>query len=256
MSTWIFLRGLTRESRHWGGFPEVFRREVTGAQILTQDLPGNGALNAQESPARVEDMVERLRSKLIGQGVRPPYHLLAMSLGAMVAVSWATRHPREILGCVLINTSLRPFSPFYRRLKPDNYLSLLKLALFGGSDQDWERTILRITSRQAVSPDDLLRSWIALRRERPVSSRNAFRQLLAAARYRAPQLRPQLPILVLSSQQDALVDVSCSRELAQRWSTSFAEHPTAGHDLPLDDGPWVAEQVGRWLKRHHAGTET
>jgi hypothetical protein len=24
-------------------------------------------------------------------------------------------------------------------------------------------------------------------------------------------------------------------------------HPSAGHDLPLDDGPWVAAQVRDWL---------
>ena len=36
------------------------------------------------------------------------------------------RHPEETRGCVLINTSLPPFSPFHQRLKPGNYLPLLK----------------------------------------------------------------------------------------------------------------------------------
>ena len=35
-----------------------------------------------------------------------------MSLGAMVAVAWANAHPQELARCVLINASLRPFSPF------------------------------------------------------------------------------------------------------------------------------------------------
>lgn len=256
MSTWVFLRGLTRESRHWGAFPDVFRHEVPDAQIVTPDLPGNGTLNTHESPVRVEEMVERLRVQLIGQGVPPPYELLAMSLGAMVAVAWAARYPEEVLGCVLINTSLRPFSPFYRRLKPRNYVRLLKLALFGGSDDDWERTILRLTSRRTACPDKVVKKWIAYRRESPVSSRNAFRQLLAAARYQAPLARPNVPILVLCSVQDALVDSSCSRQLALRWRSGFATHPTAGHDLPLDDGPWVARQVSRWLEGEGTDTET
>lgn len=256
MSTWIFLRGLARESMHWGDFPEVFCRELPDARIVTPDLLGNGALNAYESPARVEQMVERLRAQLKEHGVRPPYHLLAMSLGAMVAVAWATRHPDELLACVLINTSLRPFSPFYRRLRPANYPRLLKLALFGGSDQDWECTILRLTSRLAPLPEAVLANWIVIRREHPVSSRNAYRQLLAAARYRAPLERPAVPILVLSSTRDALVDSSCSRELAVRWNTGFAVHPSAGHDLPLDDGPWVARQVMHWLPGNRPDTES
>jgi len=32
----------------------------------------------------------------------------------------------------------------------------------------------------------------------------------------------------------------------------IALHPWSGHDLTLDDGPWVAEQVARWLAAKHA----
>ena len=77
-------------------------------------------------------------------------------------------------------------------------------------------------------------------------------QLVAAARYRAPLARPAPPLLILASEHDALVDHSCSRQLARHWTTAFAEHPTAGHDLPLDDGPWVARQVGHWLRTRSA----
>jgi pimeloyl-ACP methyl ester carboxylesterase len=246
MTTWIFLRGLTRESRHWGDFPEMFCHGIPCAQVHTPDLPGNGALHAQQSPLRVDEMMECCRAQLIEQGVPPPYHLLAMSLGAMVAVAWADRYPNEVLGCVLINTSLRPFSPFYRRLKPGNYPRILKLALMGGSEQAWESTILEITSRHVKQPLAVLKDWVAYRRESPVSARNAIRQLLAAMRYRAPVRKLAPPVLVLMSQHDALVDVSCSRQLALRWNVTFAEHPTAGHDLPLDDSSWVIRKVMQW----------
>ncbi|MFZ4536092.1 alpha/beta fold hydrolase [Propionivibrio sp.] len=255
MTPWIFLRGLTRESRHWGSFPETFRREVPDAQVYTPDLPGNGTLNAQESPLYVQEMAECIRAQLIGQGIPPPYNVLAMSLGAMAAVAWAKGHPEEIRGAVLINTSMRPFSPFYRRLKPGNYSRLLKLALLGGSDQDWESAILARTSHHPEHPAEVLKNWVSYRREYPVSGRNALRQLLAAARYRGPLDGLVHPVLILTSQLDDLVDNSCSRQLADRWKTAFAEHPTAGHDLPLDDGPWVASQVGQWLRTLPANTQ-
>ena len=248
MSTWIFLRGLTRESRHWGPFAETFRSEVPAAQVFTPELPGNGTLNAETSPLHVEEMAESVRSRLLAQGIRPPYHLLAMSLGAMAAVAWADRHPDEIHGAVLINTSLRPFSPFYRRLRPGSYIRLLKLALPGACEHDWESTILDLTSRQSGYPAEVLKKWVAYRHEYPVSPRNALRQLFAAARYRAPSARPVPLMLILTSRHDALVDHSCSHQLARLWDTAFAEHPTAGHDLPLDDGLWVARQVGQWLQ--------
>lgn len=247
MSAWILLRGLSREARHWGSFPELLRRELAGAQVFAPDLPGNGALFAQQSPLRVEAMADSVRSRLIAQGIAPPYQLLAMSLGAMVAVAWAARHPAEIRGAVLINTSLRPFSPFYRRLRPENYLRLLRLALPGSSDRDWESAILAMTSRRPGHDAQLLNDWLGYRREHPVALGNALRQLLAALRYRAPPLSPPIPLLILASRRDALVDCACSRQLAARWSAAYAEHPDAGHDLPLDDGAWVAAQLRRWL---------
>lgn len=247
MSTWVFLRGLTRDSRHWGDFPDLFRRELADARVHTPDLPGNGVRCAQISPQNVETMVETFRAQLSEQGISPPYHLLAMSLGAMVAVAWANAYPEDICGCVLINTSLRPFSPVYRRLRPQNYPRLLKLALLGGSENEWESTILALTSHHPQSPVELPAAWVNYRRQHPVSMRNTLRQLFAAARYRAPRTPPPASMLILSSRQDALVHPSCSRQLARHWNTGFAEHPTAGHDLPLDDGLWVISEVSQWL---------
>lgn len=250
MSNWILLRGLTREARHWGRFADLLREEMPDAQVFAPDLPGNGALCQQKSPLRVEQMVEALRAQLGVQGVAPPYRLLAMSLGAMVAIDWAARHPGEIDGAVLINTSLRPFSPFYRRLKVANYRRLLMLVLRAASDREWERAILELTSRRAAAHDEVIDDWLAYRRENPVSTANALRQLCAAARYRAPLAKPSPPLLVLSSQGDALVDGACSHQLAKRWNLAHAVHPSAGHDLPLDDGPWVVRQIGDWLRGH------
>jgi pimeloyl-ACP methyl ester carboxylesterase len=247
MSQWVFLRGLTRESRHWGDFPAVFCGEIADADVVAPDLPGNGRLNYLQSPASVEAMAEYCRADLLARGIRPPYYLLAMSLGAMVAVAWAHRYPEEVRGCVLINTSLRPFSRFYERLRPRSYPALAKLAVLGGSAAEWERRILDLTSCCRGDGAAILAAWVACRRERPVSRANALRQLLAALRYRAPTQKPAAPLLVLASANDALVDPRCSQRLAQRWQTKFASHPGAGHDIPLDDGAWVARQVRGWL---------
>jgi pimeloyl-ACP methyl ester carboxylesterase len=249
---WIFLRGLMRESRHWGAFPEQFRRYVEGAELLLPDLAGNGRLHVLRSPARVQDMVEHYRTAATAQGMRPPYHLLALSLGAMVAIEWAQRYPDELAGCVLMNTSLRPFSPFHRRLRWQNYPALVRLAAAGRDVQARERMVLRLTSNRGGAHMQTLQAWIAYQRECPVSRANALRQLLAAASYRTPGSRPHVPMLVLASAGDRLVDPSCSRRLAEAWGCGFAMHPDAGHDLPLDDGEWVATQVRDWLGLHDA----
>jgi len=249
MTAWIFLRGLTRESRHWGDFPAVFRREMPDTEVFVPDLPGNGRLNALRSPAGIGAMAGHCRATLQAQGVRPPYCLLAMSLGAMVAAEWATRHPEDLSGAVLISTSFGGISPFHRRLRPRNYATLLGLALPGMNDAAREAAVLRLTSRLAEDRDRIVRDWSAWRREHPVARANALRQLWAAACYRPPAQRPAVPLLVLAGARDGLVDPACSRELARLWQTGYAEHPAAGHDLPLDDGAWVARETASWLRR-------
>jgi pimeloyl-ACP methyl ester carboxylesterase len=247
MSSWILLRGLTREARHWGDFPDLLHAALPEAQVTAIDLPGNGRLHQMKSPANIEAIAGYCRGQALVLGLRPPFHLLAMSLGAMVAVAWAQNHPEEIAACVLINTSLRPFNSFYERLRPGSYPTLLRLALPTGDERRHEAAVLGLTSNRATELADVVESWASWRRENPVTTANALRQILAAARHKAPRDKPIERILILAGRRDALVNRVCSQGLAVAWRTDYAEHPTAGHDLPLDDGPWVADQVRRWL---------
>ncbi|SEA80255.1 MULTISPECIES: alpha/beta fold hydrolase [Acidovorax] len=246
MDTWVLLRGLTRETAHWGRFAEDFQSAWPGARVVSIDLPGNGRFHARQSPATVQGMVAACRAELARQGVQPPFHLLAMSLGAMVATEWARTAPQEISGCVLVNTSFRPFSPFFHRLRPRNYAALLGLALLPRSADAIERTVWRLTSNAPDPRSAVIRDWVAARTLRPVSAANALRQLAAAARYRAPALAPTPRILLLASQNDQLVDSRCSKAIARGWHCALALHADAGHDLPLDAPQWVIEQVQQW----------
>jgi len=252
MSSWILLRGLMREQRHWGGFPaqlaQALRADGEAPRIVMPDLPGNGERHALRSPTRVAEMVEFCRDELRARGLPPPYNVLALSLGGMAAVEWASRYPQEVARLVLINTSMRPYSPFYQRLRWQNYPAILKQLVAGGVARQ-EAMILRLTSQLtgADAGAQLLQRWIGYQREYPVTQANALRQLWAAARFRAPLERPAVPLLVLASQGDRLVDHRCSLRLAAAWDAPLRLHPSAGHDLPLDDGAWVAQAIAEWL---------
>ena len=251
-ATWVLLRGLSRESGHWGDFPVVLQREIErrqpAAQLLMLDLPGNGALYRETSPTQVSAMVESCRAQLQHLGVRGPVHLLAMSLGAMVACDWAARYPRELSAGVLINTSLQPFSPFYHRLRPLNYLSLLFLSLSSVGFRRREAKVLAMTANLQIQPEAVLDRWVELQRRHPVRLRNSLRQLMAASRYRASLIRPAVPMLLLCSKSDHLVDWRCSQAICRAWGAPLRMHVQAGHDLPLDDPQWVAQAVAEWLK--------
>jgi pimeloyl-ACP methyl ester carboxylesterase len=246
MSAWILLRGLTRETRHWGRLPDALRDAVDGG-LLPIDLPGNGAFAHLRSPATVAQMVGFVRHAAWQTGVPGPYRVLAMSLGGMVATDWAQRHPEEIERLVLINTSMRPFSRVHERLRPSAWPGVLGVASHWSDAPRVERGIHRLTCNRVDDLDADLDTWSAIRRSAPVSRGNALRQLWAAARFAAAAAAPHCPVLILSSRADKLVDPACSAKLAAAWGVPRREHPWAGHDLPHDDPAWTAEQVRAWL---------
>lgn len=243
---WILLRGLIRDSRHWGDFPQTLAARLGQPPVVTLDLPGNGVLHAQASPDRVEGMVAYCRDELRRRGLRPPYRVLAMSLGAMVASAWAQAYPQELDAAVLVNTSLRPFSPFWQRLRPPAYPRILGM-LLRPDPRRGEETVLRLTTTRSAEHRGVLDDWVAWRLACPVTRANALRQLHAAIRFRAPRRAPATRLLVLVGLGDRLVDPRCSQRLAQAWNCPIAAHPSAGHDLPLDDADWVAERIAGWL---------
>lgn len=48
--TWVLLRGLVREQRHWEQFPALLATQLPGDRVLCLDLAGNGVHWRQPSP--------------------------------------------------------------------------------------------------------------------------------------------------------------------------------------------------------------
>ena len=249
--TWILLRGLTREARHWGDFPAQLARHTSMQDLVALDTPGNGEFFSLPSPGTVREMVEFLRQQTRARKLRPPYKLLAMSLGGMVAADWAQHCPGEIARLVLINTSMRPHGSLTQRLRPANWAQLALLAARWRDADFVERTVHQLTcNAKALRAHDLA-AWRRIRQTAPVSAANAARQLWAAACFSCAGTAPPCPTLVLSSAADQLVQPSCSERLASAWQASYQQHPWAGHDLPHDDAGWVCQQLEGWNNAQH-----
>ncbi|MCP5019904.1 MAG: alpha/beta hydrolase [Ketobacter sp.] len=245
---WVFLRGLVRQQKHWEQFPELFAKAFPDARIHLLDLPGNGALCDRPSPLTIREMMESARRLLKARSVNGPVNLLAISLGGMVALEWMHRHRQEVTSAVIINSSMRDVGTVLDRLQPENYLAILKQALLDRDLQSREQLILDISSNLYPHKAQLARKWAQYARTHPTSTKNAVRQLMAAARYRAPKRCPHDRVLLLNSARDRLVNPICTRRLAERWSWPLATHASAGHDLPLDDGRWIIHQIEHWLQ--------
>ena len=121
----LLIRGLTREQRHWGQLRPMLAQQLANP-VVSFDFAGTGQLWQQRSPCSISALRQSIRVQLQQSPLfYGKVHLVALSLGAMLAADWARRYPREVASITLINSSARPLSPFYRRLSRQNYLPLI-----------------------------------------------------------------------------------------------------------------------------------
>lgn len=236
------LRGLTRESGHWCDFPDFLQKKFPNAKITLLNIPGTGEYFEQVSPSRVSDFVSALRMDfLAAKETHEVAVLIAISLGGMISAEWMRRHPNDFQKTVLINTSFGCLSPWHQRMQPAALFRLVTLPSVQASQR--ERTILKLVSHNQSTFEQSANHWDAIRRERPVSLSNSLKQLKAAASFKLGGWKPSVPVLLIASTHDRLVSVACSRKIAETWQVPLLEHSSGGHDLPLDDPEWIADQV-------------
>lgn len=246
----VFLRGLIREQRHWGGFTEYVQRCFPERECIFLDIPGNGGHYQQRSPTSIKAMAIALSAQLADSVEHQQrIDIVSLSLGAMVALAWAELAPKKINHVVMMNASLKNYSPFYQRLKLTSIYFLL--SNIWRSAEHKEQAILKLTSNceQQLSAGEFklfkqstLQHWLVIANSQPISVTNTFRQLLAAARF-SITTKPPVPISLLAAKYDRLVDYRCSQAIADAWHVPLYTHNWAGHDIVLDDRQWVCQQL-------------
>lgn len=73
---------------------------LEGFTVLTCDLPGHGETPALERPMLVDEVADRVASMLEGS---EPVHVVGVSLGGVVALSLAARHPLLVERLVVVD---------------------------------------------------------------------------------------------------------------------------------------------------------
>ena len=231
----LFLRGLTREIRHWDGLPEKFQ-SLTNIPVITLDLPGAGVNAHLTSPKNINEYVEFLRQHMPQGG---PIVLIGISMGGMIALRWAEMYPLEIQSVFMINSSAKNLSKASERFNLGHWPTLLKI-LMSRSHQNKEKLILDITANKLSSERrlELSHKFEKIQLEYPVSNLSKLNQIIAARAFQVVN-KVTAPVHIICSLGDRLVDPSCSKKLADILKAQTHIHPDAGHDLPLDDPQWL-----------------
>lgn len=242
---WVIIRGLGREAGHNREFLEKLKKADPTAEVKCVDLPGAGAFYKLSSPMSIESIAEFLYLELKKDVVDERY-IISVSLGAMVVTALLRSYPDIVKGAVLANSSFANLSPFYHRLQLEAFMHIYRAAMAVNSHER-ERAVLDMVSNRQ-DRHNYIDEWVQIAEERPVSTINFLKQLFAAATYSLPQEKPKTPILVLCSGQDRMVRPECSQKLSAYWDLPIEVHPTAGHEIWLDEGEWVIEKTLSFFK--------
>lgn len=239
---WFLIRGLCRETRHWGPF--LKRLEDDGHKVTPLELPGVGTRKDKSSPLSIQEYVEDLRELFLKTESSGPKVLMGISMGGMIALSWLSKYPEDFDSGIIINSSGGKLSPFYHRLTPAALKTLFNVFLAKNTSSR-VKAILQGTTNIVKLDVELLDTWVSFEQEYAASKNSFLRQLISAATFSPPEALGR-PVLFIASKKDYFVSYQCSIRLAQHYRQGFLIHPEAGHDLPLDDPKWLADRAGKF----------
>lgn len=245
-TAWILLRGLARETAHWGNFVEQFKASFPGDDVIALDFPGVGEFSNLKSPANITDIFSFVRAEAVKRAKsQSPFKLVAMSLGGMVAMEWMKRKEDDLSGVILINTSAKGFSPPYKRLRWQVWPDFIRV-LSTQSPKEREKILIDLLMNNPQAREKALPMWVKIANEHRLSFSSFASQLFAAARFEGIDKEAQVPVLLLNGLGDRFVDPSCSTVLHEKWGWPLERHSWGGHDLPWDDPQWVLDKISSW----------
>ena len=241
---WILLRGLSREARHWHDFTELMQQKAQG-QILTLDLPGFGTEKNRNCPVTIKANTEDIRERWLQAKENfesTEWGLLGISMGGMIALDWAHRYPYDFKRLVVLNSSSKDTGGALQRFSLYGWFQTFMSLIKKGQHAESEKEILKMVSNLRQNDPQVLEAFAQISKESNITMGKIICQLMASSQFMLPPT-VKVPTLILASIKDHLVDVRCSKLMAERLQAQIKFHPTAGHDLTLDDPQWCVDRI-------------
>ena len=263
-ATVVCVHGLGGSHLNWDRLAPLLR---TRHRVLAVDLPGFGLSPPPRGPATVRRNVDELAGFLAT--CEAPVTLVGNSMGGLIAVLVASRHPDLVRALALLDPALPAPGRLLR--SPAALARVLAYAVPGSGE--WLRRVRRrrIGARATVEetlrlggidpdtvpPDLLARSVALIEHQDDVvgfdraylsASRSLAWAMARAHSYQSAMAALQIPVLLVHGDRDGLVPVGAARAVARRYPAwRYVELKDVGHVPQLQVPDEVAGLLLPWL---------
>ncbi len=243
----MLLAGLGSSRGVWGDLPRILGRHHSVIAIDNRGVGGSrGAVGFS-----LEQAADDVAAVLDAEG-GPPAALLGASMGGVIALTAAIRHPGRVVALVLASCAARSTAHGRRvmaalrdlvaNLPPERVgQALMTFAFSPPSTERFPQLVARAGAAYGLHPAD--RAGALAQAECLLEGWDLRRQVAAIG----------IPALVLAGLRDPLVAVEDTRELARCLpSARLLEVPDAGHSVLAEGGRDVLDEVLSFLRKTSA----
>jgi 3-oxoadipate enol-lactonase len=241
-ATIAFINGTLQTSMYW---KTVCKRMVDRFQLLVYDCRGQGESDLGDHPLSLKLHADDLQELLWELGIHQA-HLIGISHGARVALTLAAYRPELVARMVLCSISTH--STFRARMIVRSWLEILQRHSLDA--MVWA-AVPHVFGSQYLRQNSKLLGRIV----KTIVRRNhghALRAHLEAMQHYPPlsanAARTPFLTLVLSGEDDPLVSVDGSREIARICGGRHQELKGIGHSIPAEAPDFFIKLVAEFLE--------
>lgn len=117
--TVVFEAGMGDTSESWIQVQETVSQF---ARVLVYDRAGLGQSDVPPRPRTCQDMVDDLSALLVGAQIDPPYVLVGHSFGGLLVRLFASQHPGDVVGMVLVDSTHEDRTAGFEKVLPEDLI--------------------------------------------------------------------------------------------------------------------------------------
>jgi pimeloyl-ACP methyl ester carboxylesterase len=261
----VLLHGLGGSHVNWIRLGPMLAER---ARVLAPDLPGFGYTPPAGRATTVQADAVWIR-RFLHDVAGTPAILVGNSMGGLVSILAAARHPQDVAGLILLDPAL-PLAP--REPRDQEVLLAFTAYMVPGVGELFVRRRARVLGAEGMVretfrlccadpsrvPDDVIAAHVAVVEDRfrmpwanPSmlrAARTMLRLLLRRRRFRALLQRVRAPTLLINGAGDRLVKVAAARVASEvRPDWDFRPLDDVGHVPHLEAPDRTAREIWRWL---------